>query len=136
MRPPLLPSITLTNFGCARLRQASLRILSHSGEEVHSRVRILACPARCPADTALPFVERPHSCDRVGFLRSLVGPVGLDAGEAERKAARIVRTRLDVVEGDLDEKLRADMDDMTVDPGGEALKPVGLPGEHRVGHAL
>jgi hypothetical protein len=57
-------------------------------------------------------VDRADRLDRVGLLRTLVGPVPLDPCEAKRNAARIARAALDAVERDLDDQLRADMDDV------------------------
>ena len=46
--------------------------------------------------------------------RGLVGPVAQDPREAQRDAARVARARLDAVEGDLHDELRADVHDMPV----------------------
>ena len=66
----------------------------------------------------------------------LVGAVALHAREAQRDAARVARARLHAVERDLDDELRAHVDDVPVAAGLELEQPLGLPREHRVGHAL
>src|SRR6188474_787288 len=81
-------------------------------------------------------VERANRVDRVGVLWPLVGAVAFDSGKAQRQAARILRTGLDVVERHFDDELGADVDgpgipaDLTFEERGR------LPGQHRVGHAL
>ena len=52
-------------------------------------------------------VDRLDRREGVGLGRGLVGPIALDAREAQREAAGILRARLDVVERDLDDDLRA-----------------------------
>ena len=74
--------------------------------------------------------------DRVGVARRLVGPVPLHAREPERDAARIARARLDSVEGDLDDELRPDVDDVAVRVRLEPEQVLRLPREHLVRQAL
>ena len=50
-------------------------------------------------------MQRPHRLDRVGLVGALVGAIALDAREAQREAAGILRALLQVVERDLDDEL-------------------------------
>src|SRR3989475_9277233 len=54
---------------------------------------------RPPRSTLFPYTTlfRSHRGDRVGHVRTLVGPVALHAGEAQGEAARVLRARLHVV---------------------------------------
>ena len=65
--------------------------------------------------------------DRVGVGGGLVGPVALHAREAEREAARILRTRLHVVERDLGDDFRPNVDGVRVAPNLELEKLRRLP---------
>src|SRR4051812_23527123 len=78
----------------------------------------------------------PHRPDRIRLRRRLVLAVPLDAGEAEGHAAGILRTLLDVAEGDLHDQLGADVDGPTVRSHCQLLELPGLPGEHLVGQPL
>jgi hypothetical protein len=42
-----------------------------------------------------------YGVDGIGVLRSLVGPIALDAREAQRQSAKIMGTSLQVIESDL-----------------------------------
>src|SRR5687767_11475597 len=57
-------------------------------------------------DRILPSEQRAQVADRVRVRGVLVRPVALDAGEAERDAARVAGRGLDAVERDLDDELR------------------------------
>src|SRR5215210_4195139 len=60
------------------------------------------------ASARRPLAEqRPEVVDRVRFGRILVGPVALDAGEAQRDAAGIARRRVHAFERNLDDELRS-----------------------------
>ncbi len=50
---------------------------------------------------AVPSKQPPNGIDGVRLLRPLVGPVALDASEAQRESARILRALLDLVHRDL-----------------------------------
>jgi hypothetical protein len=54
-------------------------------------------------------VNRAHRVEGVGVgvVRALVRPIALHPSESECDAARIARARLDSVERDLDDELRA-----------------------------
>ena len=54
----------------------------------------------------LSRVDAPDGVDSVGVLRFFVGAVFLDARKAKRKASRVTWAGLQIVEGDLDNKLR------------------------------
>src|SRR5258706_8365579 len=92
-------------------------------------------PNRRGLSRRLP-VDRLDGRERVRFGRGLVAAIALDAREPESEAARILGARLDVVERDLGNDLRAHVDRVVVAPDLELEERPGLPGEHRVGEAL
>src|SRR5690242_10602830 len=81
-------------------------------------------------------VDREDGRERVGFLRPLVRPVPLHAGEAQGDAARVAGAALDAVEGDLDDELGTDVDVVAVARGLQLQQVSRLPGQHLVGEAL
>src|SRR3984893_16343171 len=81
-------------------------------------------------------VDTAPRLDGVGILRFFVWAISLDACEAKREPASVARTGLQVVEGDFDDKLRANVDSPLVARDLSLQKLLGLPGKHRVGHAL
>ena len=81
------------------------------------------------------WIERTRSIVSAS-TGELVRPVALDPGEPKGEPAGIARARLDAVEGDLDDELRPHVDREVVAAGLELEQALGLPGEHRVGHAL
>src|SRR4051794_23657050 len=92
------------------------------------------------ASSSAPTEHRLHRVDRVGLAGPLVVAVAHDAGEAECDAAWVAGGALDAVEGDLDDLLGPQLHDVVVLDGaradGQLGEPLGLPGEHLVGHAL
>src|SRR5207248_10043785 len=83
----------------------------------------VARSARLPRDTSsrwmrsaseLGRVQGTHGLDRVRLLRPLVGAIALDAGEAQRQAAGVLRAFLQIIERDLHHQLRPDMNGVVV----------------------
>src|SRR5262249_28668863 len=72
----------------------------------------------------------------IGVGSGLVGAVALDAREPQRKAAGIVRARLNVVERDLGDDLGPHVDRVVVAADLELEEAFGLPREHLVGEPL
>src|SRR6185436_15762367 len=72
------------------------------------------------------LVDRLDGRERVRLGRGLVAAIPLDAREAEREAARILGARLDVVERDLGNDLRAHVDGVAVAPDLELEERLGL----------
>src|SRR5918993_2083541 len=81
-------------------------------------------------------MDGAHRLDRVGVARGLVRSIPLDASEAQRHSSRITRARLDAVEGDLDDELGPDEDDVALATRLQREQMLRLPGEHLVRHAL
>src|SRR4029079_12249716 len=99
--------------------------------------------ASCPTSQRVEFVsasllrtcvDRAHGLDGVRLGGWLVGAIALHAGKAERDPAWVARARLDAVEGDLDDELGADVDDVTLSARLQLEEVLGLPGEHLVRH--
>src|SRR3989454_5676971 len=83
-------------------------------------------------------MQLAYGGDGVGHGRPFVGTVALDAREPQREPAGILTTRLDVVEGDLDDELGAHVHRVppVVAPDLELEQLLGLPREHLVRHPL
>src|SRR4029079_5424855 len=112
-------SRSLWRFADARSRFADTRV----GD-------LLSCGA------GLCCEQRAHGVDRIGLRGRLVGAVALQAREAKREAARVVRALLQVVERDFGNEFRTNVYDMTVASGFAREQLGGLPFERRVGQAL
>src|SRR5690606_14414296 len=108
--------------GSARRRRS--RILT--------RYLILAGRIMQDASCARALRHRCDRLDRVRVLGALVGPITQHAGEAQREPAWVPSARLQLVEGDLDDELRANMDDVPVRRDRERSESLGLPCEHLV----
>ena len=67
-------------------------------------------PGSAPSDS--PGCQAPHRLDGVGLGGGLVVAVADDPGEPQRQAAGVARRALEAVEGDLDDLLGADRDDV------------------------
>src|SRR5207247_2546460 len=80
--------------------------------------------------------DRADRGDRVGLGGVLVRAVALDAGEAQRDAARVAPAPLHPVEGDLDDELGTDVDGVAVAARLQPEELLRLPGEHLVRHPL
>ncbi|CAN5788620.1 hypothetical protein BH20PSE1_BH20PSE1_26980 [soil metagenome] len=63
-------------------------------------------------------VERTHGADDIGIVRGFIGPISLYPRETQREAARILRARLQRIEGDFDDQLRPYVDGVSVAWGG------------------
>ena len=129
--------VSLADTATHRLRPSTLgrqieRLTSVVARRLQSAAgsRILITGCRGPA------VDRPNGRDGVGLGGGLVGPIPLDAREAERDAAGILRARLHVVERDLDDDLRAHVDGVVVAADLELEELLRLPREHLVGQPL
>jgi hypothetical protein len=77
-------------------------------------------------------VEIPDSGDGVGLLDRFVGPISFDPREAQGEPARILGTRLDLVEGDLHDHLWAHMDHTALAADLEIQETLGLPRRNRL----
>src|SRR6266704_4550294 len=96
----------------------------------------LGCyPSLLPPPPAPPM-QLAHRGDRVGHVGTLVGPVVLHAGEAQGEAARVLRARLHVVEGDFHHELGAHVHRVAIARGLELEQLTGLPRERLVCHPL
>src|SRR5690606_35985262 len=107
-------------------------------EETIERVAIMARNlhrSRTSSRARSAFEERAHGRERVGLLVALVGPVALDAREAQRHAARVARARLELLVGDLDDQLGAYVHDVAVAAELARAELAGLPLEQSVAHA-
>ena len=82
--------------------------------------------------------ELADGADRVGLGGGLVVAVADHPGEAQRHAAGVAGGALHAVEGDLDDLLGPHVHDVRSSATGstELGEPLGLPGEHLVGHPL
>src|SRR5207342_650415 len=89
-----------------------------------------------PARLLRAGVNRVHRVDGVRLGRRLVGPVPLHACKAQRDATGVARARLHAVEGDLDDELRPNEDDVTLPSRLELEQALRLPREQLVGQAL
>src|SRR5439155_2952106 len=99
--PPKLGTARLTSDGCTKIDAPTIvptTIAVACGSPID---RVKARMRR-----SILRQERPDGRQRVGLVRTLVGPVAFHARKAQRHAARILRTGLDVVERDLDHQLR------------------------------
>ena len=72
----------------------------------------------------------------VGVGGGLVLAVADDPGETQGHAAGVAGGALDAVEGDLDDLLGPDVDDVALAVGLQGEEPLGLPGQDLVGHPL
>src|SRR6516225_5492035 len=99
-----------------------------------------ACSFSDPQGSGLAFqaslAEGANGLDRVGLLGPFVRAVALDAGKSQGEPAGVMGARLDIVERDLDHKLRLDIDRVGVAGDGELAQLSGLPRQHLVRHAL
>src|SRR5690606_9739701 len=103
-------------------------LLARAAHREHRRLSRLRCVRAA--------MDRAHRFERVGLIGRFVGAIAEDAREAEGEAGGIVRALLHAVEGDFDDHLGAEMDDVALAPYRELFELLGLPGEHGVGHAL
>src|SRR5215213_8728266 len=101
------------------------------------------CSRRISTNRAADLIRagvRPEQAaqivDGVGLARILVRPVAPHAREAKRHAAGVARRRLDAVERDLDDELRADEDGDPTPAGLTGQELRRLPLEHLVRQAL
>src|SRR5262249_30665655 len=83
-----------------------------------------------------PFVDRPNGFDGIRILRLLVRAVTFDASKSQCESPGVARARLDVVEGDLDDELRPDIDRVSIVADSKLLQLCRLPRQHLIGHAL
>src|SRR5712691_8120560 len=82
------------------------------------------------------LIDRLDGCEGIGLRGGLVGSIPLDAREAEREPAGIVRARLDVVERDLGDDLGTHVDGMIVAADLQLEKRLRLPRQHLVSQPL
>src|SRR6516165_5731774 len=99
-----------------------------------------SCSFSDPQGSGLAFqaslAEGANGLDRVGLLGPFVRAVALDAGKSQGEPAGVMGARLDIVERDLDHKLRLDIDRVGVAGDGELAQFGGLPCQHLVRHAF
>src|SRR6516225_10027198 len=84
-------------------------------------------PQGSPVVVQASLVEGANGLDRVGLLGPFVRAVAFDAGKSQGEPARVMGARLDIVERDLDHKLRLDIDRVGVAGDGELAQFGGLP---------
>ena len=75
------------------------------------------------------FEYGPHCVDRIGVRGTLVFAIPFHACESQGHAARVVRARLKLVEGDLDDQVRAHVHNVPLAPGFEFEQPPETEGE-------
>src|SRR5438132_6144920 len=81
-------------------------------------------------------IDLAHGVDGVRFGRRFVGAITLHARESQRQATRVMRACLHIVERDLGDELRTNIDGVVVSGDLERQELFGLPGEHLVRHPL
>src|SRR5437899_12672359 len=82
------------------------------------------------------FVDHLNAREGVRLVRGLVRPVALHAGETERQSARVPRADLNVIEGNFNDQLGANVDRAGVAADLEREELLGLPGQHLVRQPL